>query len=159
MPPHPVQHSAFLFHNTYLGWTIHCNYYKNACINRLWQPDFWMKARNFAVRYCYQQMSMKATILGIPGRMHKKECIYQSRFCDRKRFTSNVTFDLIQPLSFFALHQDCLYHHPVTKICYIVQVSISPTLYAQLFLTKVLRKAFLYLDLRFVLFWRKNIGA
>jgi hypothetical protein len=39
------------------------------------------------------------------------------------------------------------------------QGSISPTLYARLFRTKVLRKAFLYLDLSFVLFWRKNIGA
>jgi hypothetical protein len=38
-------------------------------------------------------------------------------------------------------------------------VSISPTFYARLFRTKVSREAFLYLDLRFVLFWRKNIGA
>jgi hypothetical protein len=38
-------------------------------------------------------------------------------------------------------------------------VSISPTLYAWIFHTKVSREAFLYLDFRFVLFWRKNIGA
>jgi hypothetical protein len=37
--------------------------------------------------------------------------------------------------------------------------SISPTFYARLFSTKVSRKTFLYLDFRFVLFWRKNIGA
>jgi hypothetical protein len=37
--------------------------------------------------------------------------------------------------------------------------SISPTFYARLFRTKVLHKTFLNLDLRFVLFWRKNIGA
>jgi hypothetical protein len=35
-----------------------------------------------------------------------------------------------------------------------LQVKISPAFYARLF-----RKAFLNLDLRFVLFWRKNIGA
>ncbi len=39
------------------------------------------------------------------------------------------------------------------------QVSISPTLYARLFRTKVSCEAFLYLNLRFVLFRRKNIGA
>ncbi len=39
------------------------------------------------------------------------------------------------------------------------QVSISPTFYARLFRTKVSRKAFLYLDLRFALCWHKNIGA
>jgi len=38
-------------------------------------------------------------------------------------------------------------------------VSISPTFYAQLFCTKVFRAAFLYLWLRFVLFWRKEIGT
>ncbi len=37
--------------------------------------------------------------------------------------------------------------------------SISPTCYARLFQMKVLRKTFLFLDFRFVLFWRKNIGA
>jgi hypothetical protein len=37
--------------------------------------------------------------------------------------------------------------------------SILPTFYARLFRTKVSRKTFLYLDFRFVLFWRKNIGA
>jgi hypothetical protein len=36
---------------------------------------------------------------------------------------------------------------------------ISPTFYVWLFCMKVLRETFLYLDLRFVLFWRKNIGA
>jgi hypothetical protein len=45
------------------------------------------------------------------------------------------------------------------KISVNLLVSISPTFYAQLFCTKVLRKAFLSLDLRFVLFWRKTIGA
>jgi hypothetical protein len=39
------------------------------------------------------------------------------------------------------------------------QLSISPTFYARLFRAKVSRKAFLHLDLSFVLFWRKNIGA
>ncbi len=39
------------------------------------------------------------------------------------------------------------------------EVSISPTFYARLFCTKVLHETFLYLDLRFVLFWRKSIGA
>ncbi len=38
------------------------------------------------------------------------------------------------------------------------QVSISPTFY-ELFRTKVLRKAFLYLHFRLNFFWRKNIGA
>jgi len=38
-------------------------------------------------------------------------------------------------------------------------VSISPKFYALLFLKNVLREALLYLDVRFVLFWRKNIGA
>jgi hypothetical protein len=38
-------------------------------------------------------------------------------------------------------------------------VSISPKSYARLFRTKALREAFLYLDSRFVLFWRKNIGV
>ncbi len=37
--------------------------------------------------------------------------------------------------------------------------SISPTFYARLLRTNVLRETFLYLDLRFVLFWCKNIGA
>jgi hypothetical protein len=41
----------------------------------------------------------------------------------------------------------------------VVQVTISPTFYAQLFCTKVLRKASLYLHFRFVIFWNKNIGA
>ncbi len=40
-----------------------------------------------------------------------------------------------------------------------LQESISPTFYARIFCTKVLRKIFLFLDFRFVLFWRKNIGA
>ncbi len=38
-------------------------------------------------------------------------------------------------------------------------MSISPTLYARLFRNKVSREALLYLDLRFVHIWRKNIGA
>jgi hypothetical protein len=38
-------------------------------------------------------------------------------------------------------------------------VSISPTFYTLLFRRKVSSKAFLYLDIRFVLFWRKNIDA
>ncbi len=37
--------------------------------------------------------------------------------------------------------------------------SILPTFYARLFRTKVSREAFLYLDLRFVLFWQKYVGA
>jgi hypothetical protein len=37
--------------------------------------------------------------------------------------------------------------------------SISSTFYARLFHTNVSRETFLYLDLRFKLFWRKNIGA
>ncbi len=38
-------------------------------------------------------------------------------------------------------------------------MSISPTFYAQLFHTKVLRKAFLYLHFRFELFFDCNIGC
>jgi hypothetical protein len=38
-------------------------------------------------------------------------------------------------------------------------VSISPTFYARIFCTKVLREAYLYLHLRFELFWCKDIGA
>ena len=38
-------------------------------------------------------------------------------------------------------------------------VSISPTFYEQLFHTKVFWAAFLYLRLRFVFFWQKDIGA
>ncbi len=37
--------------------------------------------------------------------------------------------------------------------------SISPTFYARLFRTKLLREAFLYLKVSFVLFLRKNISA
>ncbi len=37
--------------------------------------------------------------------------------------------------------------------------SISSTFYARLFRANVSRETFLYLDLRFKLFWRKNIGA
>jgi hypothetical protein len=37
--------------------------------------------------------------------------------------------------------------------------SISPTFCVQHFYTKVSHAAFLYLHLRLVLFWRKNIGA
>ena len=37
-------------------------------------------------------------------------------------------------------------------------VSISPTFYEQLFRMKVFRAAFLYLRLRFVFFWQKQIG-
>jgi hypothetical protein len=40
-----------------------------------------------------------------------------------------------------------------------MQESISPTFYARLLRTNVSRETFLYLDLRFVLLWRKNIGA
>ncbi len=40
-----------------------------------------------------------------------------------------------------------------------VQELISPTFYVQLFRTKVLNETLLFLDFRFVLFWRKNIGA
>jgi hypothetical protein len=36
-------------------------------------------------------------------------------------------------------------------------MSISPTFYEQLFLTNVLRPAFLYLKLGFILFWYKKI--
>ena len=39
------------------------------------------------------------------------------------------------------------------------QVSISPTFYQQLFRTKLFWAAFLYLRLRFVFFWRKDISA
>ncbi len=42
-------HVLLSFHNTYLVWTNQCNYDKNACINRLWQHDFWMKPKNFVV--------------------------------------------------------------------------------------------------------------
>jgi hypothetical protein len=40
-----------------------------------------------------------------------------------------------------------------------VQESISPTFYVQICHTKVLNETLLYLDFRFVLFWRKSIGA
>jgi hypothetical protein len=66
MLPHPVYLSAFQFHNTYLGWTNQCNYYKNTFINRLWHLDFWMKPKKIAVQYSYLQTSMKATIPGTP---------------------------------------------------------------------------------------------
>jgi hypothetical protein len=39
------------------------------------------------------------------------------------------------------------------------QVSISPTFYACLFLTKVLCAEFLYLKFGFVIFWQQNISA
>ena len=41
----------------------------------------------------------------------------------------------------------------------LILVSISPTFYKQLFRTKDLRAAFLYLNCRFKLFWCKEIGA
>ncbi len=59
-----VRDHALQFHNTYLGWTNQCNYYKIACINMLWQHDFWMKPKNLAVRYPHWQQSMKVTIPG-----------------------------------------------------------------------------------------------
>ncbi len=68
--PHPVKQSAFQFHNTYLGLANQCNYYINACINRLWQHDFWMKPKNFVVPYPYRQTSMRATIPDTPGIFH-----------------------------------------------------------------------------------------
>ena len=40
-----------------------------------------------------------------------------------------------------------------------LQVSISPTFYKLLFQTKDFRAAFLHLHCRFILFWRKEIGA
>ena len=39
------------------------------------------------------------------------------------------------------------------------QVSISSTFYERLFRTKVFWAAFLYLKLRFIIFWRKEISA
>jgi hypothetical protein len=39
------------------------------------------------------------------------------------------------------------------------KLSISPTLYKQLFHTKEFCKSFLYLQFDFVIFWQKNIGA
>ena len=44
-------------------------------------------------------------------------------------------------------------------VCPTILVLISPTFYEQLFQTKVFRAAFMYLYCRFVLFWRKEIGA
>ena len=38
-------------------------------------------------------------------------------------------------------------------------MSISPTVYEQLFRSKVFQAAFLYLQLRYVFFWRKEIGT
>jgi hypothetical protein len=38
-------------------------------------------------------------------------------------------------------------------------VLISPTVYARLFLYESFARSFLYLSVRFVLFWSKNIGA
>jgi hypothetical protein len=71
MLPRPVYHSAFQFQNTHLGWKNQCNNYKNACINRLWKLDFWMKPKNFAVQYSqWQTTSMQATIPDTP-RMKK----------------------------------------------------------------------------------------
>ncbi len=67
MLPHPVYQSALQFHNTFLGWTNQCNYYKNACINKSWQHDFWMKPKNFVVQYPHWQTLMKATIPDTPG--------------------------------------------------------------------------------------------
>ncbi len=64
MLPHPAQQIAFQFHNTYLGSTNQCNYYKIACINMLWQHDFQMKSKNFAVQYPHWQQSIKVTIPG-----------------------------------------------------------------------------------------------
>jgi hypothetical protein len=60
---------AFQFHNTYHGWTNQCNYYKNARTNRLWQLDFWMKPKNFEVRYPHWQTSMKVTLPDTPGKL------------------------------------------------------------------------------------------
>ena len=52
----------------------------------------------------------------------------------------------------------------IMKSFFVVQqtyfhMSISPTFYEQLFCTKVFRAAYLYLRLRFVDFWQKEIGA
>jgi hypothetical protein len=80
MLPHSVCHSAFQFHNTYLGWTNQCNYYKISCINMLWQHDFWMKPKIFAVQYPDLQTSMKVTI---PGTLCKY-AISDTRFTSYK---------------------------------------------------------------------------
>jgi len=44
-------------------------------------------------------------------------------------------------------------------LCTLFPVSISPTFYEQLFLTKVFYAASLYLQFGFVFFWLKNIGT
>ena len=46
-----------------------------------------------------------------------------------------------------------------SKAAHLYKVSISPTFYEQLFLMKVFQAAFLYLRLRFVHFWRKEIDG
>ncbi len=59
----------------------------------------------------------------------------------------------------FSFEQLIFFHSEVGWGAIVNKVSISPTFYVQLFRTKVLREAFLYLHLRFKLFWQKNIGA
>jgi hypothetical protein len=39
----------------------------------LWQHDFWMKPKNFAVRYPHRQQSMKVTI---PGTLYNFDRIF-----------------------------------------------------------------------------------
>jgi hypothetical protein len=81
MLPHPAWQIALQFHNTYLGWTNQCNYYKIACLNMLWQHDFWMKPKNFVVRNPHWQQSMKVTI---PGTLCSKIRLLLYLFCTSK---------------------------------------------------------------------------
>ncbi len=76
---HPVKLSAFQFHNIYLGWTNQSNYNKNTCINRLWQLDFFMKPKIFAVRYSHWQTLMKATIPDTPCTTQLQQNLHFSR--------------------------------------------------------------------------------
>ena len=62
------------------------------------------------------------------------------------------------PLSseWLAVFSDLNFH---VWLVFSILVSISPTFHKQLFCTKDFRAAFLYLQCRFKLFWRKEIGA
>ncbi len=80
MLPHPAWQIALQFHNTYLGWTKQCNNYKIACINMLWQHDFWMKPKNFVVGCPHRQQSMKVKIPGTLCRNFQHEKLFKKNY-------------------------------------------------------------------------------
>ncbi len=77
---------------------------------------------------------------------------FEITFCRSYRICNYLFVFLLLSLSHTHKKE---YKNRHTTLCY-MRWSISPTFYARLFCTKVLHETFLYLDLRFVLFWPKS---